>query len=109
MAEHPEVFDHVGLLVNEPPGAAGCPSFSHPMLMIVLYGSKPGKQGGCVPETRQSPETISLFAGRRQVSVCGAVDYFAVRSKPRAVAGAIPRALRRVPVDNALQVRANGR
>ncbi len=24
-AEHPEVFDHVGLLVNEPPGPAGLP------------------------------------------------------------------------------------
>ena len=23
VAEHPEVFHHVGLLVNEPPGAAG--------------------------------------------------------------------------------------
>jgi hypothetical protein len=25
VAEHPEVFDHVGLLVNEPPGPAGLP------------------------------------------------------------------------------------
>jgi hypothetical protein len=25
VVEHPEVFDHVGLLVNEPPGAAGLP------------------------------------------------------------------------------------
>jgi len=23
VGEHPEAFDHVGLLVNEPPGAAG--------------------------------------------------------------------------------------
>ena len=23
--EHPEAFDHVGLLVNEPPGQAGLP------------------------------------------------------------------------------------
>jgi hypothetical protein len=23
MAEHPEVFDHIGLLFNEPPGTAG--------------------------------------------------------------------------------------
>jgi hypothetical protein len=23
VAEHPEVFDHVGLLINEPPGRAG--------------------------------------------------------------------------------------
>jgi hypothetical protein len=23
VAKHPEVFDHVGLLVNEPPGTAG--------------------------------------------------------------------------------------
>jgi len=23
VAEHPEVFDHVGILVNEPPGTAG--------------------------------------------------------------------------------------
>ena len=25
VAEHPEVFDHVGLLANEPPGSAGLP------------------------------------------------------------------------------------
>jgi len=25
VVEHPEVFDHVGLLVNEPPGIAGVP------------------------------------------------------------------------------------
>ena len=25
VVEHPEVFDHVGLLVNEPPGKAGLP------------------------------------------------------------------------------------
>ena len=25
VAEHPEVFDHVGLLVNGPPGMAGLP------------------------------------------------------------------------------------
>jgi hypothetical protein len=25
VAEHPEVFHHVGLLVNEPPGTAGLP------------------------------------------------------------------------------------
>jgi len=25
VVEHPEVFDHVGLLVNEPPGMAGLP------------------------------------------------------------------------------------
>jgi hypothetical protein len=25
VAEHPEVFDHVGLLVNGPPGTAGLP------------------------------------------------------------------------------------
>ena len=25
VVEHPEVFDHVGLLVNEPPGMAGMP------------------------------------------------------------------------------------
>jgi len=25
VAEHPEIFDHVGLLVNEPPGPAGLP------------------------------------------------------------------------------------
>ena len=26
VAEHPEVFDHVGLLVNRPPGTTGVPS-----------------------------------------------------------------------------------
>jgi hypothetical protein len=25
VSEHPEVFDHVGLLVNRPPGIAGLP------------------------------------------------------------------------------------
>jgi hypothetical protein len=25
MVEHPEVFDHIGLLVNGPPGTAGLP------------------------------------------------------------------------------------
>jgi len=25
VVEYPEVFDHAGLLVNEPPGAAGLP------------------------------------------------------------------------------------
>jgi hypothetical protein len=25
VVEHPELFDHVGLLVNEPPGTAGLP------------------------------------------------------------------------------------
>ena len=25
VVKHPEVFDHVGLLVNEPPGQAGLP------------------------------------------------------------------------------------
>jgi len=25
VAEHPEAFDHVGLLANEPPGTAGLP------------------------------------------------------------------------------------
>ena len=25
VAEHPKVFDHVGLLFNEPPGTAGLP------------------------------------------------------------------------------------
>jgi len=25
VVEHPQVFDHVGLLVNEPPGSAGLP------------------------------------------------------------------------------------
>jgi hypothetical protein len=25
VVEHPEVFDHVGLLINEPPGTAGLP------------------------------------------------------------------------------------
>ena len=30
VAEHPEVFDHVGLLVTGPVAAATCPSSSHP-------------------------------------------------------------------------------
>jgi hypothetical protein len=31
VAENPKVFDHVGLLVNEPPGEPGCSLFSHPI------------------------------------------------------------------------------
>jgi len=30
VAEHPEAFRHVGLLVNEPPGHPGCSLGSHP-------------------------------------------------------------------------------
>lgn len=30
VAEHPRVFDHVGLLFNEPVATATCPSLSHP-------------------------------------------------------------------------------
>jgi hypothetical protein len=30
VAENPKVFDHVGLLVNEPPANPGCSLFSHP-------------------------------------------------------------------------------
>jgi hypothetical protein len=30
VVEHPKVFDHVGLLVNEPPGEPVCSLFSHP-------------------------------------------------------------------------------
>jgi hypothetical protein len=30
VVEHPKVFDHVGLLVSEPPGPAGLPSSSLP-------------------------------------------------------------------------------
>ena len=32
VAEHPKVFNHVGLLVNEPPGQPGCPSSSRPTI-----------------------------------------------------------------------------
>ena len=35
VAEHPEVFDHVGLLVNEPPGTRpGCSLSSHPTVSL---------------------------------------------------------------------------
>jgi len=34
VAEHPWVFDHVGLLVNEPVAAATCPSSSHPTQIL---------------------------------------------------------------------------
>ena len=30
VAEHPGASIHIGLLVDGPPGAAGCPSISHP-------------------------------------------------------------------------------
>jgi hypothetical protein len=34
VAEHPEVFDHVGLLFNEPLAVASCPLFSRPTTLI---------------------------------------------------------------------------
>jgi hypothetical protein len=35
VAEHPEVFDHAGLLVNGPPALPGCPLASHPTTSIL--------------------------------------------------------------------------
>jgi hypothetical protein len=63
VVEYPKVFDHVGLLVNEPPALPGCPSSSHPTasrqlpigpdvdlkgapMMGLVYGSERQKQGG---------------------------------------------------------------
>jgi hypothetical protein len=63
--EHPEAFDHVGLLVNEPPAHPGCSLSSHPTTLnqllgkprssysrssdILLYGEEWGNQvDGCV-------------------------------------------------------------
>jgi hypothetical protein len=41
-AEYPQVFDHVGLLFNEPVAAATCPSSSHPTILIsVILGVRP--------------------------------------------------------------------
>ena len=34
--EPPEGFNHVGLLVNQPPARPGCPSMSHPKLKSVI-------------------------------------------------------------------------
>jgi hypothetical protein len=41
VVEHLEVFDHAGLLFNEPVAAATCPSFSHPTTSIhILNGAR---------------------------------------------------------------------
>jgi hypothetical protein len=37
VAGHPEVSNHVGLLVNEPPGEPGCSLFSHPTTSTQLF------------------------------------------------------------------------
>jgi hypothetical protein len=37
MVERPEVFDHAGLLVNEPPSKPGCPLSSRPMSSAHLF------------------------------------------------------------------------
>ncbi len=34
VVQHPEVFDHAGLLVNGPPGKPGCPSSSRPTTSV---------------------------------------------------------------------------
>jgi hypothetical protein len=36
-ANHPEVIDRVGLLVNEPPAVASCSLFSHPTFGCPAY------------------------------------------------------------------------
>jgi hypothetical protein len=42
VAEHPQAFDHVGLLVNKPPEKPGCYLFSHPTnLLARLLASMP--------------------------------------------------------------------
>ena len=47
VAEHPKVFNHVGLLANEPPARASCPSSSHPTKSSRrFYGDQRGRQGG---------------------------------------------------------------
>jgi len=35
VVKHPEVFDHVGLLFNEPSAEADCPSSSHPTIHFI--------------------------------------------------------------------------
>jgi hypothetical protein len=37
VAEHPEVFHHVGLLANEPSGEPDCSLYSHPTTFIPLF------------------------------------------------------------------------
>jgi hypothetical protein len=39
VAENPKVFDHVGLLLNEPPGEPGCSLSSHPTTSTQLFSS----------------------------------------------------------------------
>ena len=62
MVEHPEVFNHVGLLFNRPVAAATCPSSSHPTTLSyvalsvrldpdrihIVYHAEQGKQADCV-------------------------------------------------------------
>ena len=36
VAEHPQVFDHVGLLFNRPVAVATCPSSSHPTSFVYV-------------------------------------------------------------------------
>ena len=37
VVEHPKVFDHVGLLLNEPPGGPGCSLSSRPTTLDSLH------------------------------------------------------------------------
>ena len=42
VAEHPKVFHHVGLLVNEPPAAAGCSLYSQPKTSLQIQRAARG-------------------------------------------------------------------
>ena len=48
VAEHPKVFHHVGLLVNEPPAGPGCSLYSHPKTSRQTLICRPRKShAGC--------------------------------------------------------------
>jgi hypothetical protein len=60
VAERPEAFDHVGLLVIGPPSSQGCPSISHPTTSFAMYAFCGGTQmrttkTGC-PEVGGPPD-----------------------------------------------------
>ncbi len=67
VVEHPEVFDHVGLLVNGPPGQPGYPSSSHPTTSKPYFQSHSTSRVGI---SKRSPNSSTLtpiaFANRRR-------------------------------------------
>jgi len=79
VVEYPEVFDHVGLLRNEPPGMPGCPSSSHPTISIqVLIGAD-------LKFSRAPPIDVIVRLGSGKASELFACDGLVKRSFPEGV------------------------